>query len=255
MPRVQVRLPARSQEYEIKIGAGLLATVGREARVCLGTRTRRVAVISNKLVFDHYGGPVIRSLRTAGFKATHWLMQDGERHKSRQSLAEALAFLSDSGRERNDAVIALGGGVVGDLAGFAAAVYLRGIAFIHVPTTLLAQIDASVGGKTGLNTAAGKNTVGAFHQPKLVLIDTETLQTLPQRELTSGWCEAVKQGAVGSRKLFDQTYGFLHSDAADPKQLNELIAEHCSFKSSIVTRDEREEVERTDRHSRRLLNF
>ena len=100
MPQVQVRLPARSQEYEIKIGAGLLSTVGRKARVCLGARARRVAVISNKLVFDHYGETAIRSLRAAGFKASHWLMKDGERHKSQQSLEQALAFLSDSGLEQ-----------------------------------------------------------------------------------------------------------------------------------------------------------
>src|SRR6185295_6203160 len=140
-----------------------------------------------------------------GFRTTTWLMPEGERHKSMKSLTRALAFLVESEVERGDVVIALGGGVVGDLAGFAAATYLRGVAFVQVPTTLLAQIDASVGGKTGVNLAAGKNLVGAFHQPHLVLIDTDTLRTLPRREFTSGWCEAVKQGAVGSRKLFDQT--------------------------------------------------
>src|SRR2546421_12091282 len=121
-----------------------------------------------------------------------------------RSLEQALKFFSESGLERNDVVIALGGGVVGDLAGFAAATYLRGIAFIQVPTTLLAQIDASVGGKTGINTGAGKNLVGAFHQPSLVLIDTDTLQTLPQRELTAGWCEAIKQGGARERKPFSR---------------------------------------------------
>src|SRR5207253_9358691 len=183
---------------------------------------------------------------------------------------QALAFLAEAGLERNGAVVALGGGVVGDLAGFAAATYLRGIAFVQVPTTLLAQIDASVGGKTGVNLPAGKNLVGAFHQPSLVLIDTETLRTLPRRELTSGWCEAVKQGAAGSRKLFDQTCNFLRSSSTDfslcfkdeksqtkvcPASLNKLIAAHCRFKASIVIRDEREEVTRTDRRSRRILNF
>jgi len=140
---------------------------------------------------------------------------------------------------------------VGDLAGFAAAVYLRGIPLIQVPTTLLAQIDSSVGGKTGINLPAGKNLAGAFHQPSLVLIDTKTLRTLPPRELTAGWCEAVKQGTVASRKLFRQTVELL-SRGGDP---GELIAAQCRFKASIVARDEREEITRTDRRSRRILNF
>ena len=215
MQRVQVRLPARKQEYEIKIDADLLSELGRSARVCLGEGPRRTAVISNKTVFDLYGERAVKSLRSSGFKIAHWLMNEGEQHKSLRSLEKALFFLSDAGLERGDAIVALGGGVVGDIAGFAAAVYLRGIAFIQVPTTLLAQIDASVGGKTGVNMPAGKNLVGAFHQPKLVLIDTETLRTLPRRELTSGWCEAVKQGAAGDRRLFDQTVRLLGRSSVD----------------------------------------
>src|SRR5439155_13101588 len=156
-------------------------------------------------------------------------------------------------------------GVVGDLAGFAAATYLRGIAFVQVPTTLLAQIDASVGGKTGVNLPAGKNLVGAFHQPHLVVIDIQTLRTLPQRELTAGWCEAVKQGAVGSRRLFDQTDRLLSSNGTDfslcfekeesQTEVCDAIAAHCSFKAAIVAGDEREDIGRTDRRSRRILNF
>ncbi|HEX7723016.1 MAG TPA: 3-dehydroquinate synthase family protein, partial [Pyrinomonadaceae bacterium] len=173
-------------------------------------------------------------------------------------------FFSESGLERNDAVIALGGGVVGDLAGFAAATYLRGVAFINVPTTLLAQIDASVGGKSGINTGAGKNLVGAFHQPRLVLIDTGTLQSLPQRELTAGWCEAVKHGAAGDRKLFDRTVRLLRrgtdfslcSDTEKSQtEVCATIAAHCRFKAAIVAGDEREATDRTDRRSRKILNF
>src|SRR3989440_11627573 len=182
-----------------------------------------------------------------------------------RSLEQALKFFSESGLERNDAVIAVGGGVVGDLAGFAAATYLRGVAFINVPTTLLAQIDASVGGKTGINTAAGKNLVGAFHQPRLVLIDTDTLQTLPPRELTAGWCEAIKQGAVGDRKLFDRTVRLLrqvgtHASSVQHAggmrtDLAATIAAHCRFKAAIVAGDERESTDRADRGSRKILNF
>jgi 3-dehydroquinate synthase len=271
MPLVQVRLPQRQRNYEIKIGAGLLSKLGRLARTALGPQSRRVALISNAAVFERYGTPALQSLRAGNFKTARWLMPDGEQNKSLRSLAQALEFLSESGLERGDAVVALGGGVVGDLAGFAAATYLRGIAFVQAPTTLLAQIDASVGGKTGVNLPAGKNLAGAFHQPHLVVIDTATLQTLPQRELTSGWCEAVKQGAVGSRKLFGRTCRFLRSGGGtnlnlwtdkqksqtevSATELDEVIAEHCRFKASIVARDEREEISRTDHKSRRILNF
>ena len=265
MPLVQVRLPARKQAYEIKIGKGLLPELGDQIRSCLGADVRRIALISNKTVFDLFGRVAVRSLKESKFEASHWLMKDGEQNKSLRSLEQALSFLSHSGLERNDCVVALGGGVVGDLAGFAAATYLRGVAFVQVPTTLLAQIDASVGGKTGVNLAAGKNLVGAFHQPCLVLIDTNTLGTLPARELTSGWCEAVKQGAVGDRKLFDRTLRLLQSSGPDfslcledERSQNEVcatIAEHCRFKASIVARDERESTGREDPRSRRILNF
>ena len=251
MPSVHVRLPERKQNYEIKIGAGTLSTLGAEARACLGSGARRVALISNSKVSDLYGRRVRQSLKAERFKVVHWLMPEGERHKSLRSLEQAISFMSEARLERSDAVIALGGGVVGDLAGFAAAVYLRGISLIQVPTTLLAQIDSSVGGKTGINLPAGKNLAGTFHQPSLVLIDTKTLRTLPPRELTAGWCEAVKQGTVASRKLFRQTVELL-SRGGDP---GELIAAQCRFKASIVARDEREEITRTDRRSRRILNF
>jgi 3-dehydroquinate synthase len=265
MPLVRVRLPARPHQYEIKIEPGLLPEVGHEARAALGPGARRIAVISNRTVFDLFGKHVIKSLRGADFLPAHWLMKDGERYKSLASLEQGLAFLSEARLERADAIVALGGGVVGDLAGFAAATYLRGIAFIQVPTTLLAQIDASVGGKTAVNLPLGKNLVGAFHQPKLVLIDPETLRTLPPRELTAGWCEAVKQGAAGDRKLFDRTVRLLHRSGPDfglrpneEKSRTEVcatIAAHCRFKASIVAGDEREEIGRHDRRSRRILNF
>jgi len=251
MPSVHVRLPARKHNYEIKIGAGTLSTLGAEARAALGSGARRVALISNSTVFDLYGKPVLRSLKAENLNVFRWLMPDGERHKSLRSLEQALSFISEARLERSDGVIALGGGVVGDLAGFAAAIYLRGLPLISVPTTLLAQIDSSVGGKTAVNLPVGKNQAGVFHQPSLVLIDTETLRTLPRRELTAGWCEAVKQGAVASRKLFGQTVDFLSRGGP----LGELIAAQCRFKASIVAGDEREEIARTDRRSRRILNF
>lgn len=262
MQTIRVHLPARSAKYSILVGSGLLSLIGDYVRATLGERTRQVALISNDTVFKLFSKQAVSSLEAVGFVVDTWLMKDGEQHKSLRSWEEALAFLSRSGIERSDAVIALGGGVVGDLAGFAAATYLRGISFIQVPTTLLAQIDASVGGKTGANMPAGKNLVGAFHQPRLVLIDTDTLQTLPTRELTAGWCEAVKQGAVGDRKLFERTVRWLGTHASGAQhsggvrtQLASTIAAHCRFKASIVAGDERESVDRDDRRSRRILNF
>jgi 3-dehydroquinate synthase len=258
MQRVAVRVPAREIKYEIRIGPGLVSELGKAARQALGPGTRRAALISNRKVFDLFGEKVLRALRSSGFDVSVWLMKDGEQHKSMRSLEQALTFFSNSGLERNDVVVALGGGVVGDLTGFAAATYLRGVSFIQVPTTLLAQIDASVGGKTGLNTAAGKNLVGAFRQPRLVLIDTDTLQTLPQRELTAGWCEAIKQGAAGDRKLFDRTVRLLRNGTPAGgmgTNLAATIAAHCRFKAAIVAGDEREAIDRTDRRSRKILNF
>jgi 3-dehydroquinate synthase len=266
MRHVRVRLPAR-ENYEIEIGVNALERIGKSARRSLSPHARRLAIVSNVRVFNLYGAVVVRHLRDAGFNVSHWLMGDGERHKNLRTAERALAFFSESKLERTDAVVALGGGVVGDLSGFAAAVYLRGISFLQVPTTLLAQIDSSVGGKTAVNTRDGKNLIGAFHQPRAVVISTETLLTLPRRELTAGWCEAIKQGAIGSRRLFEQTRRFLVAERMDETardlkrtpqradELADLIAAQCSFKAKIVAGDEREDVGRADALSRRILNF
>lgn len=261
MQRVSVRVQQRREQYEVTIGAGTLTRLGTVARRTLSPEARRIALISNRKVFELYGKSASQSLSGAGFKVAHWLMNDGERFKNTRTLEHALAFLSATRLERSDAVVALGGGVVGDLAGFASAVYLRGLAFLQVPTTLLAQVDASVGGKTAVNTSAGKNLVGAFHHPRAVLIDTDTLNTLAPRELTAGWCESVKQGAAGDAALFDKTYNFLRrrflAEETNKRveSLEQLIALQVAFKASIVADDEREDVTRTDARSRRILNF
>jgi len=260
MPELTVRVPARSQSYDIKIGGRLLQTLGNEVRGAVGSGARRAALITNKTVFELYGDRAIRSLKRAGFSVNYWLVSDGERHKSFRSLECAVEFLSDAGFERNDTVVALGGGVVGDLAGFAASIYLRGVTFVQVPTTLLAQIDSSVGGKTGINLPSGKNRAGAFHQPRLVVIDIDTLKTLPQRELTSGFCEMVKQALISDTSLFEMTVNCLQKQTANgdllrSAEFENLIAAQCRFKASIVAGDERESTERTDTKSRRVLNF
>lgn len=266
--RVRVGAGARGG-YEIEIGGGRLDALGEAARGSLSAHARRVALISNRRVFSLYGERAVSSLRASGLMVAVWLMGDGERYKSLRTAERALAFLASEGLERGDAVVALGGGVVGDLAGFAAAVYLRGIDYVQAPTTLLAQIDSSVGGKTAVNMSAGKNVVGAFHQPRVVVIDTESLRTLARRELTAGWCEAIKQGAVGDRKLFDETHRFLAGDGAETSALSRkeeawsgrrealtrLIASQCAFKARVVANDEREDIGRTDERSRRILNF
>ena len=259
MPLLRVRTKAQPHAYEIRIGRGILSEVGQATRASIGGQAKRVGLISNKMVFPRYGSTVIKSLRASGFSVSECLIGDGEPSKSLQMAEYALRFLSKTGLERSDIVVALGGGVVGDLAGFVAAIYLRGVPFIQVPTTLLAQIDSSVGGKTGVNLPAGKNLVGSFHQPNAVVIDIETLTTLPARELVAGWCECVKQGAVGSRKLFKQTTDFLNAFNSQSilvsSELEHLIASHCAFKASIVAADERESLARRDHRSRRVLNF
>ena len=255
---VNVSLAREKRQYQIHIGHDLLSEAGALTRQSLGSQSRRVVVVSNRRVFDLYGVELSRSLKGHNFQVRPWLMGDGERFKSLGTAEKALQFLSSAGLERTDAVIALGGGVVGDLAGFAAAIYLRGIPLIHVPTTLTAQIDSAIGGKTGVNLAHAKNAIGSFHQPNAVIIDAKTLKTLPQRELVGGWCEAVKNGAVSTRKLFEQTVKFLsqsQNESVVSPQLVSLIKSHCEFKAGIVSGDERESAMRSDKRSRRVLNF
>jgi 3-dehydroquinate synthase len=252
-----VRIEARPTDYEIMIGKGLIRDLGQIARKSLPATASRIALISNKRVFELFGGPARQSLESAGFDVHPWLMGEGERYKSDRTLNKALEFLSESRFARSDAVFALGGGVVGDLAGFAAAVYMRGLPLVQIPTTLLSQIDSSVGGKTAINTSRGKNLIGAFHQPHAVVIDTDTLVSLPRRELTAGYCEAIKQGAAGDRALFDRTLEFLSStNGTDSfEELGHIIALQCEFKAAIVAGDELEDVGREDSRSRKILNF
>lgn len=259
MQRLQVSVPAQPSKCDVLIGRGILSAAGTEIRRRLGRRAQRLALVSNKKVFKLYGPAVVDSLEASGFQVSHWLMGDGERYKSLKTAETALQFFSEHGIERTDAVVSLGGGVTGDVSGFAAATYLRGISFVQIPTTLVAQIDASIGGKVGVNLSSGKNRAGAFHQPRVVIADLETLKTLPARELTAGWCECIKQGAIGGRKLFKQTVDYLSQTTgkrmAVSLQLQNLIAVHLAFKASIVRSDAREDPERKDPRSRRILNF
>jgi 3-dehydroquinate synthase len=247
MTTLTVDLGARS--YPIHIGAGLLQKAGAMVAAQLPA-VRRVVVVSNPVIATHWLAPLRASLAAADVVSETLLIPDGEAHKSWQTAHDLLSRMLELGVDRSTVLVALGGGVVGDLAGFAAAIYQRGIPFVQIPTTLLAQVDSSVGGKTGVNHPLGKNMIGAFHQPRAVLIDLDCLSTLPAREFAAGLAEVVKYGAIRARDFFDwleASRGAL--DARDPVALEHAIAESCRIKAEIVAADERESGERA------LLNF
>jgi 3-dehydroquinate synthase len=259
---VTVKLENNPHQYVVEIGHDLLANSGAWAQRCLSPRTRKIALVSNAKVFGLYGEAVRGGFENQGFQTRVFLMKDGEKHKNFRVLESLLKFLGENKLTRSDAIVALGGGVVGDLAGFAAAIFLRGLAFLQMPTTLLSMIDSSVGGKTGVNSSFGKNLIGAFHQPRGVLIDVGTLKTLPRRELVAGFCEAVKQAAIADRNLFDQTADFTKnfplvkfknsfSNEKFVGALENLIAAQIAFKAQIVMQDEKNPLtEATRNHAK-----
>lgn len=235
----QITVPLRDRSYPILIGAGLLAALGERVRAA-GIRGS-LALVQDENVAPRYGEAARRSLEAAGYRVAPIVVPPGETSKSLSRLGELYAALSAAGLDRDSAVVALGGGVVGDLAGFAAATYLRGVPFVQVPTTLLAQVDASVGGKTAIDLPAGKNLAGAFHQPSLVLIDLETLATLPEPEYRSGLAEIVKYGVIADREFFE--YLELNREpllAHYPDRLEHVVARSCQIKADVVGVDERE---------------
>jgi 3-dehydroquinate synthase len=236
METVRVELGERS--YPIHIGAGIL-DAAELYRPYLGAG--RVAVITNPVVAPLYLGRVRAALARAGAQAFDVLVEDGEQAKSWSSLERVLDALLAARLGRDGVIVALGGGVVGDLAGFAAAVYQRGIAFIQVPTTLLAQVDSSVGGKTAINHARGKNMVGAFHQPAAVIADVAALATLPERELCSGLAEVIKHGFALDAALVDWLEAKLEALLArEPDALMHAVRRSCELKAALVAADERE---------------
>src|ERR1051326_6021700 len=195
-----IKVPLGVRSYTISIGSRLLARVGHECRrLYLG---QRCVVITDRNVAPHYSEAAVHSLKAAGFDPVVVTVPAGETAKSLKVVASCYDQLAEHRLERKSFVVALGGGVVGDLAGFVAATYLRGVDLVQVPTTLLAQVDSSVGGKVGVNLRAGKNLVGAFYQPRFVLCDLDTLRTLPEREYRSGLAEVIKYGIIDDSKLF-----------------------------------------------------
>ena len=236
--RVPVSLGERS--YDIRIG-DVLGEAG-EAAAALGARN--VAVVTDENVAALHLTPLLESLAAAGLNASAVTVPPGEPSKSFQRFEEVCGKLLDARIERGDIVIALGGGVVGDLAGFAAAVLRRGVRVIQVPTSLLAQVDSSVGGKTGINTRAGKNLIGSFHQPSLVLADTAVLDTLPLREFRAGYAEVVKYGLIDDAEFFFWLEKNWRDVFAGKPARARAIAKSCASKASIVARDEFENGDR-----------
>jgi len=227
------------RSYTIRGGSGILPGIGA---LCRELQMGRIAaVVTNTTVGPLYYGPVADSLAAAGFSPLKVELPDGEEFKTSATLNLIYDALIDGGLTRDSFLVALGGGVVGDMAGFAAATYLRGIPFVQVPTTLLAQVDSSVGGKTGINHPRGKNLIGAFYQPRAVIIDVETLATLPEREYLAGMAEVVKYGVVLDRELFAEVEGNVGAILDRNRGfLTRIIMKCCAIKASVVEQDERE---------------
>lgn len=243
MPRLDLELGQRS--YGIHVGSGLLSGLLRWTELVRG---RDAVIVTNQVVGPLYADALAALL--SGKRVHRVLLPDGEEQKNWANLERIILALAEAGAQRDACVFALGGGVIGDLAGLAAALWMRGIDLVQVPTTLLAMVDSSVGGKTAINLAQGKNLVGAFWQPKAVIADLDTLATLPEREYRAGLAEVVKYGAIRDAEFF---HWLEHQAEAlldrDPLALTEAVLRSCRHKAEVVARDEREEGERA------LLNF
>ncbi len=248
METVSVNLGSRS--YPIRIGHGILANFGA-AYVDRGLG-KSAAIVTNPTVAAHYLEPVRNSLSAAEVQVTVVTMPDGEAYKTLETAGTMCGDLIRAGLDRGSCIVALGGGVVGDTAGFVAATYLRGIDFVQVPTTLEAQVDASVGGKTAVDHPLGKNIIGAFHQPRMVYIDTDTLRSLPRREMAAGMTEVIKHGLIRDPELvacLEEKLEALVDLKVAPEEIDGLIAQNCRIKAGVVEADE------TEAGLREILNY
>lgn len=242
--RLRVALDERG--YDIVIGSGLLARAGELVKPF----AKHAIVVTDTNVMQHYGKALEASLGAAGIRSTGIVVPAGEGSKSFAAFEQLMEKILTLKPDRKTALIALGGGVVGDLTGFAASTLLRGVPFIQIPTSLLAQVDSSVGGKTAINASAGKNLIGSFYQPKLVLADLDTLKTLPVRELRSGYAEIIKYGLIADAEFY--RWCLSHAEkllAGDLPTLQQAVMKSCAMKAAIVEEDEREADKRA------LLNF
>ena len=244
-----IRVELSANPYPIVIGAGALQQLGEQVRAAGIKAGTKVLVVTNPVVEQQYGATALSSLKAAGFEASSLVIDAGEDQKTPATVVLIHDAAFERRLERGSLIVALGGGVVGDMAGFAAATWLRGIAVVQVPTTLLAMVDAAIGGKTGVNHPGGKNLIGAFHQPRLVLIDPATLATLPEREFRAGMAEVIKYGVIGDLELFadleaaagrDATAGLANLSAVGPALLQTLLERSAGAKARVVAADERE---------------
>jgi len=235
----KVRVSLKDRSYSIVIGRGVLKRLPAMLRSLLDTK--RVLLVSSRNIFRIYGRRVTQLARQGGFQVTPLLLAEGERAKSKEALFKIYSAALKAGLDRTSGMIALGGGAIGDVAGFAASTYLREISFVNIPTTLLAQVDSAIGGKTAINLKEGKNLVGTFYQPRLVLSDIELIRSLPEREYRSSLAEIVKYGVIASPQLFR----YLEKNTAkllrrDMKVLERVVQESARIKAKVVERDERE---------------
>lgn len=239
MKKLKVKI---NKGYDILIEQGILNHCGNYIRPI--SKARKICLVSDTNVYPIYKDKIIKSLQENGFEVIPYIFEAGEASKTIATVMEMVECMAQNGLTREDLVVALGGGVCGDMAGFAAAIYLRGIEFVQIPTSLLAQVDSSVGGKTAVDLPQGKNLCGAFHQPCIVLIDPDTLQTLTPKYFSDGMAEAIKMGCIKSKSLFEKI------EKQNAREIiEEIIFECVSLKAEVVQRDEKEQGERA------LLNF
>ena len=239
MPNITVNLPQNS--YQIAIASGSLSQLGNQmGQSNLG---KKVLVVSNPEIFNYYGDTCIKSLEAAGFETCTHLIPAGEQYKNLKSITQVYDTAFNNHLERSSTLVALGGGVIGDMTGFTAATWLRGVNFVQIPTSLLAIVDASVGGKTGVNHPQGKNLIGAFYQPKLVAIDPSVLKTLPEREFRAGMAEVIKYGVIWDEDLFTKLEQCDRLDSLEQigdHLLETIITRSCQAKADVVSQDEKE---------------
>jgi 3-dehydroquinate synthase len=239
MAVINVNLP--QQSYEIAIASGSLDQLGEQmSSLQLG---KKILLVSNPTIFKHFGERAIASLTSAGFEVVSSMLPPGERYKNLNSIQKLYDAALENRLERSSTMVALGGGVVGDMTGFAAATWLRGINVVQVPTTLLAMVDSAIGGKTGVNHPQGKNLIGAFHQPRLVLIDPEVLKTLPMREFRAGMAEVIKYGVIWDAELFAQMEASKNLNQhryVKPELIDSILSRSCQAKADVVSKDEKE---------------
>ena len=243
MNKSKILIPIENNSYEVIICPGILNNVGDYLKKSGIKNKTKILIISNKEIASLYGEKILKSLKSKKFQTEIFIIKAGEKHKNLDTLSEIYNKSFQIGLERNSLMIALGGGIVGDVTGFAAATWLRGIKYIQIPTPLLSMVDSSVGGKTGVNHPKGKNLIGAFCQPKAVFIDPQTLKTLPSREFNAGMAEIIKYGVIRDQKLFKFLENNINKEkilALDDETLMKIINDSIKTKSHIVSMDEQE---------------